>query len=193
MVQLYRRPQGRSGFEHACSSPCDMDLPLGDDYHLIGSGMPQTKDFSLQGSPGDRVTLAVSPPSIGGILGGGTLIGVGSMVMYIGALVALAGSGESDSTCVNGRCSSSSSGGGAVSGGLIALAVGAGATALGTALLIGSMGTDVNQGASAAHESHEHEASKDAFLRQATWRAPSSAEAAQTSAPAFMLPVRFSF
>jgi hypothetical protein len=186
VVQLYRRPAGGSGFVHACQSPCDMELPLGDEYHLIGSGISQTKDFHLQGSQDDQVTLTVNGPSAGGMLAGGTLAVGGSIAMYMGALAALSGLGETCGSTSSYSCGASD---GDRKGGLIAFVVGTAAAALGTYVLINAASTDVNQGAAASPAA----ASNDAFVREAMWRTPTSAEGARLDASAVTLPLRFSF
>ena len=90
-VQLFRRPAGTTGWSHACASPCDIDLPLGDDYRATGSGVAQSKEFHLQGAPGERLEIVVDPTSASGMVAGGLLAGTGAFAMYVGFLTTLVG------------------------------------------------------------------------------------------------------
>lgn len=140
-VQMYRRAAGTQGWTHACHSPCDVDLPLGDAYRVSGSGMKTSNEFRLVGAPGDRLTITVNPTSTGGMVIGGVVAGIGALVMY-GSLL-----GNSE----NYDRSPSYAG----------LGVGAIAVAIGTVIMLASAGTGVSQGSTAK--------SKDAYLREPSW------------------------
>jgi hypothetical protein len=47
----------------ACESPCDVELPLDNEYRIVGSGVRPSSDFRLEASPGQRVVLEVNPSS----------------------------------------------------------------------------------------------------------------------------------
>lgn len=143
-VQLYRRLAGTQGWTHACHSPCDIDLPLGDEYRISGSSMSTSHEFRLAGAVDDRITITVSPTSTKGMVLGGVLAGAGAMTMYFGAL-ANAGSyrSENDYTAVG---------------------VGVAAAAIGTLILLASAGTSISQGDAAKR--------KDAYTRDPSWVAP---------------------
>jgi hypothetical protein len=47
----------------ACESPCDAELPLDNEYRIVGTGVRPSSDFRLEASPGQRVVLEVNPSS----------------------------------------------------------------------------------------------------------------------------------
>jgi hypothetical protein len=47
----------------ACESPCDVELPLDNDYRIVGSGVRPSGEFRLEGKPGERIVLEVNPSS----------------------------------------------------------------------------------------------------------------------------------
>jgi hypothetical protein len=85
-VSLERRSSPAASWEHACESPCDGRLPVGDQYRVVGTGMNESNPFTLDGSKGDRAVLLVAPGTkqrakIGeGLLIGGAIVLVGSVV-----------------------------------------------------------------------------------------------------------------
>ena len=162
LVQLYRRPAGTTGWTNACASPCDADLPVGDDYRISGSGVAQSSEFRLKG--GDHVELVVNPTSTGGMVAGGLVAGTGAFAVYVGFLTTLVGSVYAYDR----------PGPAARDAGIGIMLVGAAATALGLVVLVNSAGTEVSQQGGPTQE-------KDAFLREPTWRGFSS-RAAGTSA-----------
>ena len=175
-VQLFRRPAGTTGWTHACASPCDIDLPLGDDYRVTGSGVAQSKEFHLQGAPGERLEIVVDPTSTGGMVAGGLLAGTGAFAMYIGFLTTLVGVAQSNQDCSSSyygsgsyssssRCQSEYGNGPRVRNvGLGILGVGTAAAVVGLVVIVNSAGTDISQHGAAVH------APKDAFLREPVWR-----------------------
>jgi hypothetical protein len=85
-VSLERRSSPSAAWEHACESPCDGRLPVGDQYRIVGTGMNDSNPFTLDGSKGDRAVLLVAPgtkqkAAIGeGLLIGGAVLLVGAVV-----------------------------------------------------------------------------------------------------------------
>lgn len=146
-VQLYRRSPGTQGWTHACHSPCDLDLPLGDDYRISGSSMSTSHEFRLAGAAGDRITLRVNPTSTGGMVIGGVVAGVGAMSMYFGVLANAGSSYRSDKDQ-----------------GYTAIGVGVAAVAVGTVILLASVGTGVSQ--------TEASKRKDGYVREPSWLTP---------------------
>jgi hypothetical protein len=89
-AELRRRPRGSGApFEFACDAPCDREMPLGDDYEIIGAGavLPVT----LASTPGETVNIDVSPPSDGKKIGGALMIASGAVVFVFGAVVGVFG------------------------------------------------------------------------------------------------------
>jgi hypothetical protein len=58
------------GWETACRSPCEEWLPTGDTYRIGGSGVRESRVFSLSGSNGEGVEIAVDAASSGAFTGG---------------------------------------------------------------------------------------------------------------------------
>jgi hypothetical protein len=91
-VSLERRSSPSASWEHACESPCDGRLPVGDQYRVVGTGMNESNPFTLDASKGDRAVLLVAPGTkqkakIGeALLIGGAVVLVGSVVF--GAIAA---------------------------------------------------------------------------------------------------------
>ncbi|MEO6576022.1 MAG: hypothetical protein ABIP89_19365, partial [Polyangiaceae bacterium] len=181
-VQLFRRPAGTTGWTNACASPCDIDLPLNDDYRVTGSGVAQSKEFRLQGAPGERLEIVVDPTSASGMVAGGLLAGTGGFAMYIGFLTTLVGIAQTNQNCSSyyyygssSQCLSEHSHGPAVRNvGLGILAVGAAAAVVGLVVVVNAAGTEVSQHGAAAHPA------KDAFLREPVWRGVATTSEAGT-------------
>ena len=181
-VQLFRRPAGTTGWTNACASPCDIDLPLGDDYRVTGSGVAQSKEFHLQGAPGERLEIVVDPTSASGLVAGGLLAGTGAFAMYVGFLTTLVGIAQTNQSCTSyygysssSQCLRDNQHGPAVRNvGLGILLAGTAAAVIGLVVVVNSAGTDVSQHGAAAH------APKDAFLREPVWRGVATANEAGT-------------
>lgn len=191
-VILYRRAAGTSSFVQACTSPCDLELPINDTYRLAGNGLSQNKEFRLQASPGGSVDINVDPPSTGGMILGGFVAGGGATAAYVGLLMALVGQSDADSSCYSyGSASSSrycedkkSDGQALRNAGLVTMVVGAAVTALGIVVFVNSASTDVTQkgGSGPSHE---------AYVRRPTWRTVGSSAEAATHAPPTSFPLVF--
>lgn len=153
---LYRAPHGTSDFETVCEAPCDMQLPINDDYMIGGNGTKTTARFKLKAQGGGSVTLKVDGPNWFAIVGGGTLAVVGGMTSYVGLLMAAAGSDHSNSSD------------GAGTAGLACFVIGGGVAALGIWAFVRGNSTDIVQ--------TSPKAEKDAFLRTPSWRTASATE-----------------
>lgn len=180
-VILYRRPAGSNAWSQACSTPCDVELPIGDAYRLTGNGVPQTKEFRLQAQPGGSVDLHIDPPSTAGILLGGTMAYGGAGTAYVGlimTLVGLDGGGSYRKTDTDLR-----------DAGLVTMAVGAGIGALGLIVFLNSSTTDIDQQSSSGKSDASAARPKlDAFVRQPAWTATRTTEAA-AQAPGAAFPL----
>jgi hypothetical protein len=184
-VILYRKPAGTNAWSQACSTPCDTELPIGDSYRLTGNGVPQTKEFRLQASPGGAVDLHIDPPSTPGILLGGTMAYGGAGTAYVGLIMTLLG-------LDNGGSSYRGSDSDLRDAGLVTMAVGAGIGALGLVVFLNSSTTDIEQHSSSGKgDSAAAKPSKlDAFVRQPAWTATASrAPEAASQAPGAAFPL----
>lgn len=191
-VILYRKAAGTSSFQQACTSPCDLELPIGDTYRLAGNGLSQNKELHLAAGPGGFVDIVVDPPSTGGMILGGFIAGGGATAAYVGMLMALIGQSEADRGCYSystgygDNCAERQSDGEAVrNAGLVTMIVGAGVTALGVVVFINSASTDIGQRTGGPSRSN------DAFLRKPTWRRMASSAESANAAPAAAFPVLF--
>lgn len=168
-VILYRRPAGSNAWVQACASPCDEELPLGDQYRVTGNGIALSKEVSLGGSPGGVVTLTVDPPSMGGMVMGGLISGAGITTGYVGMLFVLVSLDNNSSRYEKYRTS-----------GLVAMGLGAVATVGGLVMFLVSAKTDIIPSSSGG--------TKDAFRRDPWWR---PTEPTTAALPAAQYPVLF--
>lgn len=168
-VVLYRRANGSTAWTHACVSPCNELLPVGDSYRVTGNGVAQSAEFSLQGSPGSTVDLKVDGQSTAGMLLGGGLAAVGALVGYVGLLVVAITLDKS-----------SQSDGDTRAGGLAAMGLGGVAMLGGVLIFLSSAKTDVAQTSGGAT------ARSDTWKRLPTWRT------VEASAAPAQFPVIFS-
>lgn len=179
-VQLYRQSAGE--WHEACTSPCDEDMPLGDEYRISGSGIHQSRDFQLEGAPGSRVVLTINPGSRTAFVAGGVVMAVGGLVDYFSLVAFAAAAGESGSSCYYGSSSSSSyssyhcgsrnHGGGATAVGVGMLIVGTAMMATGAIVMLSNNSTGVGQDDASSASAK----TLDAYRREAIWRTPSAAE-----------------
>ena len=153
---LYRAPHGTEDFETVCEAPCDMDLPINDDYRIGGNGTKTTPRFKLKAQGGGSVILKVDGANWFAILGGGTLAVVGGMTSYVGLLMAAAGSDNHSSSDETGTA------------GLACFVIGGVVAALGAYAFVRGNSTDIVQTGPAA--------AKDAFVRAPSWRSASATE-----------------
>jgi hypothetical protein len=190
-VILYRKAAGTSSFQQVCTSPCDLELPIGDTYRLAGNGLSQNKELHLAAGPGGFVDIVVDPPSTGGMILGGFVAGGGATAAYVGMLMAFIGQAEADRSCYahslsygSESCEERQSDGETLrNAGLITMVVGAAVTVLGVVVFINSASTDIGQRTGAQPN--------DAFLRKPTWRTVATSAESATGAPAAAFPVLF--
>jgi hypothetical protein len=90
-VTLQHRANENAAWETSCSTPCDLPVPVGDEFQVTGDGLNASKPFHLDASKG-KVTLDVtagkkSSQKVGvGVAIGGAALGVaGILVMALGA------------------------------------------------------------------------------------------------------------
>jgi hypothetical protein len=174
-VILYRRPAGTTSWTQACTSPCNIDLPINDSYRVVGNNVAQSGEFTLGGAPGGSVDLKVDPQSVGGMVMGGLIGGAGALIGYVGLLVTLVSLGDDTSENKDAR-----------GAGLVMMALGGLATVGGVLLFVASAKTDVTTTASGGAPSGSNITMNDAWKRVPTWR---TAEAG--AAPA-QFPIMFS-
>jgi hypothetical protein len=89
-VQQRRGPRGE--WTTVCSGPCDMALPMGNDYRIAGGSIRPSGVFHLSGAPGDRVTINVNPGSKAWFVLGIVGTSLGGAVALVGLFVGLIGS-----------------------------------------------------------------------------------------------------
>jgi hypothetical protein len=184
-VMLYRKPAGTESWFEACSSPCDQDLPTGDTYKIVGSGIPSSKEFRLDVGPSGFVDLGVDPPATGGMVLGGIVAGAGGLAFLVGGLMALVGATNAGLDCTHwagqGQYFTSqqdcedtkSKGPGVRDAGLVTFGIGAAVTGLGLLVLFNSATTDVDQHGGGAKPA------RDAYVRTPTWTAATATPSAQ--------------
>ena len=151
---LYRAPHGTTDFETVCEAPCDMQLPINDDYKIGGNGTKTTARFKLNAPGGGSVTLRVDGANWFAIIGGGTLAVVGGMTSYVGLLMAASSDHSSNES--------------AGTAGLACFLIGGTVAALGAWAFVRGNSTDIVQTGP--------KPAKDAFLRSPSWRTASATE-----------------
>jgi hypothetical protein len=150
-VLLDRRPAGSDTWVPACSAPCEEELPLGDEYRLSGPGLRSTDVFTLQGTAGGRVDIAVNPSTklawwVGAGIGGMGLV-IDAYAAYIIALGAALHGAACGPYQTTGDCQSSRDTGGTVRNvGLVMLIPGTAAAVIGGAMMWSNWRTKVVQG-----------------------------------------------
>jgi hypothetical protein len=108
-----------------CDAPCDRLLPLNGSYRIIGPDIHSSKWFQLEGSPGDRIVIRVSPGlkstfRLGTVIGGAGFLSAG-----VGALIVDIANAKKASQHQAASWSGADSVGGAIMlGGLAVMAVG---------------------------------------------------------------------
>ena len=199
-VELHRKRDGvggTSGWVHACMSPCDVELPLGDTYKVTGSGILSSSEFHLHAEPNHTANVVVDPTSIGGMVIGGLLGGAGGWGAYVGLLMVAIGASQADADCSSrlysgyyGSTSTASynqcqsqrrTGPGLRDAGLVVLGASVAAGVAGVLVLITSAPTDISQPGGSS--------SKDAFLREPTWKRPSAVESAARAPASMFVPL----
>jgi hypothetical protein len=189
-AQLEQDTSGQDDWAVVCSAPCDKQLSTGYWYRISGGGIRASKQFALQGTPGQRETLTVSPASKGWFIVGVVAVPVGAIVAYFGLIFGLVGSAASWATesTANGTQTTQAPAGLAATGWTM-FALGAVAAVGGLVLTIANWKTGVSQdigGGKAASTASAAPAS-DAWTRLPTpmWRETPPEQAAVPPAVAF--------
>ena len=196
-VQVYRQASQENGWYEACSSPCDEDMPLNDEYRISGPGILQSRDFKLDGAPGSRIIVNVDPSYRSTIVIGSVLAAVGGLVDYIGLLVAATGAAASHTYCPTSSsyyssasysssysCSSGDRDTGAIVVGAGMLNTGTAMMATGIVIMIANSSTGISQTESSTSAA---KLPLDAYKREAMWHTPTTAAPAATPLVSFPL------
>ncbi len=105
-VNLERRSGEGAPWEFACESPCDQRLSATDQYHVVGTGLNDSKPFYLDSTKGDKITLNILPgDKRKSKIGMYILIG-GAVFLVTGIIIIAAGSSnhfESDGSLSGSR------------------------------------------------------------------------------------------
>jgi hypothetical protein len=141
-----------------CDAPCDRWLPLNGSYRIIGPDIHSSGWFPLEGSPGDRVVINVSP-------GLKSTFKLGTVIGGAGLLSALVGAYVVDIANASGQShpGANAVGGAFMLGGLAVMAVG------------GSL-MWANRGSSSSQEVGVPVPAPEPPRREAIWRAPDTIE-----------------
>jgi hypothetical protein len=129
-ITLDRRNPGEDQpWVTACESPCDVQLPLNNDYRIVGDGIWASSEFELDGQPGQRVVVKVAPATRASRTAGIVVAGAGLLAIIIGVyVVAIAAAASCASSNINSVCQDNSGGTtlGVILmlGGLVTMAVG---------------------------------------------------------------------
>ena len=170
-VSIERRVSVRT-WAFACEAPCDVELPLSDEYRIVGPGVRTSSTFHLAAQAGERVVLDVNTGSKAGFIGGVILVPVGGITILIGLLVVAAGAVENNTTTydytTNSYTTSVHDGSDLTRSGWITVAIGAAAT-LGGILMITGNRTSVDQ------EPAQARIGGDTWAHLPTWRDDQSA------------------
>jgi hypothetical protein len=181
-VQLESRSSSADAWALACDSPCDRELPLGDEYRMVyGAPAAQNRGdtFRLSALPGGSVTLTFDSGSTVQFVGG-VAIAVGGVALAVAGVAGFAAasrSSSSDSSVKTAECSICGGGlGGLVEFvSVVALVAGGGALLTGV-LLVNDAGPSTTQ--------------KPVFAREPTWLGP---RAAGPDKRALIVPLSFAF
>ena len=112
-IILSRRNPGEGEWMNACVSPCDVQMPLNNDYRIVGSGVTGSGEFNLEGAAGQRVIIKINAGTTFGLTAGLATAASGLLVVIVGLYV-VAGAAAVNATsnlssCLNGSLSSTSS------------------------------------------------------------------------------------
>jgi hypothetical protein len=172
-VSLERHVSGRV-WTFVCAAPCDADVPISQEYRIGGSGVRSSRGFNLAARAGEHVTLDVTTSSTGGFAGGIVLTSLGGLTMVVGLMLVLVGSAQADEHRTFGSTATGSSlytndGSANITGGEIALGVGAAAMLLGIIMIGSNSKSSVEQSGEGAR------AASNAWTRLPTWRTEATA------------------
>jgi hypothetical protein len=186
-ASLLRRPHGGSSFLKACDAPCDMEMPVSDDYMVSAAGS-KTTPVKLAGQPGQTVIIDVDPPSDGGKIGGVVMIVLGAIGLIVGGSVDFVGL-IAESVTTDGS-SGKSSADGILIAGLVITGVSLGLGIGGLVVYFKSGNTDVTTrtgyltGVPGVPTMGD-----DRFVRTPVWHTPSAFERAAQGPAAHTVPI----
>jgi hypothetical protein len=106
-----RNPGDDQAWVTACESPCDVQLPLNNDYRIVGEGIWASSEFELEANPGQRVVIKVNPATRLARTAGIVVAGAGLLAAIIGIyVVAVAATTNCINTVNTTGCDSSGAG-----------------------------------------------------------------------------------
>jgi hypothetical protein len=158
-----------------CSAPCDRSLPIEGTYRIDGPDIRSSWPFHLDGAPGERVVLSVSPRlrsaySRGNSLSGAGLVaaGVGFGAALIGGLVGTsAGDANGGAPAPCAACTVSVVGGG------VLMIVGIGVATAGLVMTLSNLSSDTTE-----HREVPLLMPTESPRREGMWRLPDATETA---------------
>ena len=182
-VELERRQGEVGAWEHVCTSPCDRNVPLFDQYRIAPAGdINESKPFLIDAANKDQVTLGVDPGRKTKSTVGTYILVAGVATAVTGVIVAVAGTAGSNNIGNDGTTHHAFINTAFVGSALIL--VGVGATLVGAAWRINNhhsyVGGDV---AKPPAETNEKTAARDAVF------VTPQAEQMASKTPAFVFPV----
>jgi hypothetical protein len=142
-VTLERHEVGNT-WSVACTSPCDADVGLKQEYRITGSGLRTSTSFRIAARPGEHVTVDVNAGTKAGLAGGIVFVSLGPLAMFIGLIVVAVANASESFTTYNGSGTATTGSrdhSGAATTGWIITACGAGATVGGIFMIVGSKTT----------------------------------------------------
>jgi hypothetical protein len=185
-ASLQRRPRGGQSFLKACDAPCDLDMPLNDDYMVSAAGA-KTMPVKLAGQPGQTVIIDVDPPSDGGKVGGVIMIVVGAIGFSIGLVVDLVGLLVESASNATGSTSNND---GVLIAGLVITGVSLGLGIGGIVVFVKSGNTDITTKTGfLSPKIPGAPDSDDRYVRTPVWHTPSSFERAAQGPAATTVPI----
>jgi hypothetical protein len=189
-----RNPGDDQPWVTACESPCDAQLPLNNDYRIVGEGIWASSEFELEGSPGQRVVIKVNPATRFARTAGIVTAAVGLTAAVVGIYIVAVAATANCLNTVNTTTGCNSSGGGTTVGWVI-VAAGLVTAGVGGVLILMNLRTGQSQELqSPAHgglwrgDLAKATTTEDAYKRVPTFRDPTPADRAMpipTSIPLF--------
>jgi hypothetical protein len=184
-----RNPGDDQPWVTACESPCDVQLPLNNDYRIVGEGIWASGEFELDGNPGQRVVIKVNPATRFARTAGIVTAGIGLTAAIVGIYVVAVSATANCVNTANVTTGCETSGGGTTVGWVI-VAAGLVTAAVGGVLILMNLRTGQSQdlqspAARAAGlwrgdlaKATTTEEGADAFKRVPTFRATSATDRA---------------
>ncbi len=181
-VEIERRQGEVGAWQHVCTSPCDVSVPLFDQYRIAeGADITESKSFMIDAANKDRVTIVVDPGMKTKSKVGTYIFIAGAATIVTGVIVVIAGTAGSNQFGNDGTTNNSFTNVAFVGSALII--AGIGAAIVGGAWHINNKHSDVGgDTAKPPAATNEKTASRDAvFVKTQT------EQMART--PTFVLPV----